>query len=64
MSVAGYKVGAMHQIIELDYVEDRDGRPRIAWLCECGSRGSGTTQKTAADGWKRHARNALRKEYE
>lgn len=63
MSVAAGKVERMHQIIELDTSEEGAERPRIVWTCECGSRGSGATQRTAVNGWKRHARSAARKEY-
>ncbi|MCC4906993.1 hypothetical protein [Microbacterium sp. cx-59] len=51
----------MHAISDLDLTEDRDGRPRVAWVCECGSRGSGATQAAAMSGFKRHVRAAARK---
>ncbi|GAA2890702.1 hypothetical protein GCM10010455_11450 [Microbacterium esteraromaticum] len=53
---------AGHQLIELDTSEEGAERPRIVWSCECGSRGTGATQRAAENGWKRQ-RAAGRKEY-
>lgn len=63
MSAVGVRIVIVHQIIDLDGGEDRQGRPRVVWTCECGSKGSGATEKAAVSGWKRHARAAARKEY-
>lgn len=63
MSDVRARIGTVHQIIDLDGGEDRHGRPRVVWTCECGSTGSGATEKAAASGWKRHVRSAARKEY-
>ena len=62
--MASGKVYTMHQISDIDGGEDRQGRPRVVWTCECGSKGSGATSRAAHTGWKRHARIAARKEYE
>ncbi|MBM7464580.1 hypothetical protein [Microbacterium esteraromaticum] len=56
------RMRAGHQLIELDTSEEGAERPRIVWSCECGSRGTGATQRAAENGWKRQ-RAAGRKEY-
>jgi hypothetical protein len=43
MSVAGCKVEGIHQITDMEQVEDREGRYRIQWTSDCGWRGSGMT---------------------
>lgn len=63
MSEVSCRMLTMHQIIELSGELDRHGRPRVAWTCECGSKGSGATQAAAFSGFKRHVRSAARKEY-
>jgi hypothetical protein len=51
----------MHEISDLELVEDRNGRPRVGWVCACGGRGSGANQRAALSGFKRHVRSAARK---
>lgn len=55
-------IGLMHELVDIDQVETRDGRVRAGWECACGSRGSGASYKAAQAGWVRHARTAVRKE--